>query len=171
MADDPVDGDGLVVRYVLDVDGYRIDEAESMLQFDEYADSVRAGGYCEGAIVLDAPGQEALSLDDALPFLVTHLCFGSLDGLSAGQTVTVPFFLTGIDVVASVRDREVWLDLAGGGSFHYEKVATMRGLYECGVRFSRFYARLWAGRPDRDLDVANLDRMREAAGAVLERGG
>lgn len=169
MADDQVEGEGLVVRYVLDVDGYRIDEADSMLQFDEYAASIRADGYCEGAIVLEAPGQERLSLDDAVPVLVTHLCFRSLEGLMADETVTVPFFMNGVDVVASVREGEVWLELTGGGSFHYEKRALMRGLYECGVRFSTFYARLWAGHPDRELDLANLDRVREAAGAVLDR--
>ncbi len=76
LSDDQVDG--LVVRYVLDVDGYRIDEADSMLRFEEYADAVRAAGYCEGAVVLEAPAGDPLVLEDAVPSLVTHLCFGAV---------------------------------------------------------------------------------------------
>lgn len=170
MTDEPGTGEGLVVRYVLDVDGGRIDEDDSMLRFDEYAASIRAGGYCEGALVLEAPGQARLSLDDAVPSLVTHLCFRALDRLNADETVTVPFFMAGVDVVASVRDGEVWLELTGEEPFHYDKRALLRGLFDCGVRFSRFYARLWAGSPGQEGNLANLARVREAAAAVFESG-
>ncbi|UJP40516.1 hypothetical protein [Cellulomonas palmilytica] len=167
MADDEVAGP--VVRYVLDVDGFRIDEGDSMLAFDEYADPVRAAGYCEGAVVLESPGREPLELEDAVPFLVTHLCFGALGPLADDRPVTVPFFLTGIDVVAAVRDDEVWLDVATGGRFHDEKRATLRALYACGARFAAFHARLWEGYPDRAGEVANLEAARAAAEAVVAR--
>ncbi|GEA82720.1 hypothetical protein CUD01_31640 [Cellulomonas uda] len=52
LSDDQVDG--LVVRYVLDVDGYRIDEAASMLRFEEYADAVRAAFHHEKRELLQA---------------------------------------------------------------------------------------------------------------------
>lgn len=161
--------DGPVVRYVLDVDGYRIDEGDSMLSFDEWADALREAGYCEGAIVLEAPGQDPLELADAVPFLVTHLCFGALESLADDRPVTVGFFLTGIDVAASVRDDEVWFELTGGGTFHAEKRATLRALYECGARFTAFHTRLWGPDPERAADVANLEAARAAAEAVLAR--
>lgn len=166
LADEQVDGP--VVRYVLDVDGYRVDEGDSMLAFDEYADAVRAGGYCEGAVVVEVPGA-SLALEDAVPSLVTHLCFGALDALADDRAVTVPFFLTGVDVVASVRDDEVWLELATGGEVHADKRATLRALYECGERFTAFHARLWAGHPERAGEVANLEAARVAAASVLTR--
>lgn len=150
-------GDGLSVQYTLDVEGgLRIDEADSMLRFDEYASSIQAAQYCEGAIVLKAPGQEPLNLNDALPSLITHLCFRSLEKLRINETVTVPFFMSGNDVVASIQGRELWLNLTLGGTFHYEKQALMRALFECGLRFSNFYARLWAANPLFEGDLANL---------------
>lgn len=138
-----------------------------MLRFDEYAASIRAAHYCEGAIVIEPSGQEPLRLHDALPSLVTHLCFGALAGLSSGRTVTVPFFMSGVDVAASVLDGSIALSLSSGGSVHADKDAMLLALYDCGARFTRFHTRLWAEDPAHELDVANLERERRAAAAVL----
>src|SRR5690349_4969789 len=129
---DPSTVDGLTVRYVLDVGADRIDEADSMLQFDDYAASIRSARYCEGAVILAAEGQESLALNDALPFLVKELCFRSMRPLSDGKSVTVPFFMTGVDVVASVHGGQIELSLTLGGSFHFEKRSMMNALFQCG---------------------------------------
>ncbi len=84
-------------------------------------------------------------------------------------TTTVPFFLTGVDVVASVRGDEVWLELTGERAFHREQRELLHALYECGARFCTFYERLWDGHPDRALDVTNLDQARAATAAALAR--
>jgi hypothetical protein len=164
---DPSTVDGLTVRYVLDVGADRIDEADSMLQFDDYAASIRSARYCEGAVILAAEGQESLALNDALPFLVKELCFRSMRPLSDGKSVTVPFFMTGVDVVASVHGGQIELSLTLGGSFHFEKRSMMNALFQCGRRFTAFHSRLWAGLPDHRLDVANLEQECADAAQVL----
>jgi hypothetical protein len=138
----------VTITYCLNAAGKCLSEVEIAAGLAQYAAALRKNSDLEGYLIITAPGQPEIQIEDTLEATVQNLCFKALDDLVKGASVAIPYFSMAGTIHVRVEGNMARVEGDYIDQAQYPLRELIEALYACGHRFLEMLRVLYAGDTD-----------------------